>query len=157
MSTTEETGSGPVEEYEAYSDYDLVSRRVTAAVHSAVEAYSRAMQDQTSGVKVATFERVRRRAAILEAATILQAELDAITTTGRVGKVARDWSGRDGHVEKLRRTDRLARPDWVGEFVGQIRFIARELGYLKTGKTVTVADETDEFAEVEAVLEEMVA
>ena len=113
---------------------------MTAAVHSAVEAYSRAMQDETAGAKVSTFERVRRRAAILEAAVILQAELSAISPTGRVGKVAADWSGRDGFVEKLRRTDRLAQPDWVGEFVGQIRYVARELGYLKTGETTQTED-----------------
>ena len=72
MSATEDTE--PESQWDAYSDYQLVSKWVTKSIRDAIEAYALLDQSVHTGNKVRTKEETQLRADILAAAMTLRIE-----------------------------------------------------------------------------------
>jgi len=128
--------------FEGYSDYETVSQDIGRAVRDAVDAYSQldAKQQQAArGRGGAAAAQAHQH--ILAAAMRLVPELERDRgSRDELDEIYTDWTGegvdKDGYIERLRASQLDARsPEWLYEFVVQIRQAAWELGYLQAGRT----------------------
>lgn len=146
-------------ESETYSDYEMVSQMVTARVRDATTAYTKLNQATTAGVKLSRTDRVLFQADILEAAWLIESEMEAEKRRhNRRGKITdqfETWQSR-GWIEKFAAAENpVRRYEWAGSFVQLIREAAWELGYLKTNSVTDDADDSDEFGDVNDLIEGM--
>lgn len=125
-------------QWDAYSDYQLVSKWVTKSIRDAIEAYALLDQSAHTGNKVGTKEETRLRADILAAAMRLRVELESERDRGEdyASEILEDWEGDDGYINRFRRApfNGTSDLDWFADFVSQIRRAGWELGYLKAGE-----------------------
>lgn len=123
-------------QYEGYSDYSAVSRNVSTAVDEAVEAYALIQSHHTEGARVSPETGAEAAAHILGAALKLQPELENDRDQNDTyDNMLDSWQGDDGYIERLKTTPLSSNcPDWIGEFVVDIREAGFELGYLKAGR-----------------------
>ena len=146
-------------ENETYSDYEMVSQMVTARVRDATTAYTKLNQATTAGVKLSRADRVLFQADILEAAWLIEAEMEAEqrrpNRRGQITEQLETWQSR-GWVEKFAAAEfPVRRYEWVGQFVQLIREAAWELGYLKTSSVTGDTDDGDRFSDVDELIEGM--
>jgi hypothetical protein len=135
-------------QWDAYSDYQLVSKGVTKVIHDAIEAYALLDQSAHTGNKVGTKEETRLRADILAAAMRLRVELESERDRGEdyASEILEDWEGDDGYINRFRRAPFNGTTDleWFADFVSQIRRAGWELGYLKAGREEQAEHQGDE-------------
>lgn len=143
--------------YEGFSDYQSVSRSVAAAVEEAVDAYAIIQSKHCEGERVQPPQAAEASSKILAAALKLLPELEqGLDETEEGQELAEKWSGDDGFIERLK-SARLATesPEWLGEFVVEIRRAAWELGYLQAGRTVKEEPDDPVEAETEAMFDNL--
>jgi len=124
--------------YEGFSDYNKVSRSVAESIDDAVDAYALIQSSHAEDERVKADLAAEGAGRILGAAIRLLPELEQDKDdVEEYGELLDDWTGDEGYIEQLKDA-RLSRdcPDWLGEFVVQIRRAGWELGYLQAGKTV---------------------
>lgn len=130
-------GAGGNSQWDAYSDYQLVSRNVTEAIDSATRAFSMIDQSALTGRKLKGRE-TELRADILDAAMRLRVELEAERERGEsyASDILDRWEGEEGFLRRFRSDPGLVyeQADWFEQFVSDIRRAGWELGYLKAGK-----------------------
>jgi hypothetical protein len=146
-------------ENDTYSDYEMVSQMVTARVRDATTAYTKLNQAATAGVKLSRTDRVLFRADILEAAWLIESEMQAeqrrSNRRGQITDQLETWKNR-GWIEKFAAAENPVREyEWAGQFVQMIREAAWELGYLKTNSVTDSTDDSDEFSDVDDLIEGM--
>lgn len=125
-----------VSEWDGFSDYRSVSERVGKSVHDAVRAYATIQAMHSEGARVSHSDAARAKSDILAAATMLKVEIEQSGVSGEIVDEAEEsWAGDDGRVAQLRRT-RLSDgcPEWLGEFVEQVRAVAWKIGYIRAGR-----------------------
>ncbi|RLM83697.1 hypothetical protein D3D02_16985 [Halobellus sp. Atlit-38R] len=124
--------------FEGYSDYETVAQDIGKAVRDAVDAYSHldAQQRQAArgrGANAAAQAHQHILAAAIRLVPELQRDRDS---REKLDEIYVDWTGDDGYIQRLKNTQLEAgSPDWLYEFVVQIREAAWELGYLQAGRT----------------------
>lgn len=131
--------AGDTETYfEGYSDYQSVSKDIGQAVRDAIDAYAFLDGRHSQGARVRATNAARAHRCILGAAIRLLPELkrDA-ETVEELGAIYADWTGDDdGRIDQLRALSfQNPPPDWLFDFVVQIREAAWELGYLQAGRS----------------------
>jgi len=163
MSAVEPENNDQRGEWDAYSDYQLVSKWVTKSIRQAVDAYAVLDQYNQTGTKANNPNQVVRfRADILAAATRLKIELESERDRGidYATEILDKWEGEEGYISKFRQTRIVGSaeptPDWLDDFASDIRRAGWRLGYLRAGREEEVEDEGDSAdSEVRKVIEEM--
>jgi hypothetical protein len=142
MSSDRDTGR--TTRFEAYPDYSSVSRSVAKSVDDAIDAYSKMQSRHAEGARVTADQAAEGSAHILSAALTLLPELeDDRESVEEYDKILNRWQGENGYIERLKRTSLgTESPEWLGQFIVDIRRAGFQLGYLKAG-TQTETDSED--------------
>jgi len=141
-------------QWQAYGDYQSVSQRVAQSIDDAIDAYAQIQSLHQEGARVKSEPAAEARSRILSAALKLIPELEH--DGERHSEILERWqtdgdiaATDDSELGYLQRLDsvRLTRscPDWLHQFVIDIRTAGWELGYLKAGRSVD--EEPDDIEE----------
>jgi len=128
--------SGRETEWDAYSDYQHVSRRVAKSVDDAVDAIHTINSAKKSGEKIQSADETDLRADVMGAVTRLETELQNERESKPVyDEILSRWYGEEGFIERFGEMVIMnqRREPWLKEFASDIRRAAWELGYLKAG------------------------
>lgn len=123
-------------EWDGYSDYQSVSQRNARTIHDAVEAFATVERAHQERGKLKSEVAARAGSRILTAAINVQTELAAYEDDNKQYEdLLANFTGEEGYVEQLREVNlRHDCPEWLYEFVVDIRRAGFELGYLKAGR-----------------------
>jgi len=151
--------SGPETEWDAYSDYQHVSRRVAKSIGDAIDAISIIESGKVAGEKLSSREETDLRADVLGAVIRLQTELEIERETKEVyEEILTRWEGEDGYINRFRNLD-VMNPQsegWLQQFASDIHRAGWELGYLKAGREEKQSRGGDAYdGEVREMIEEM--
>jgi len=133
---------GTTTTWDGYSDYQSVSQCNARTIHDAVEAFAQIERGHKEGVKLGDKEAARAGSRIMTAAINVQTELAAYEDENEeYADLLESFNGPDGYVSRLRAV-RLGHesPDWLLQFVRDIRRAGFMLGYLKAGREETKRD-----------------
>jgi len=146
-------------EWDAYSDYQHVSRRVAKSIGDAVDAISIIDSGDVAGEKLSSREETDLRADVLGAVIRLQTELENERETKAVyDEILTRWQGDDGYVNRFRALGitNLQTQPWLQQFATDIHRAGWELGYLKAGREEKQSRGGDAYdGEVRDMIEEM--
>lgn len=142
----QDTGDGNV--WDGYSDYKTVSSRIGENIFDAMDAFARVHRAHIEGERVRSGDAADASSRILSAAMSLMVELDNQREyNDEIGRIYDRWrNGRggastdvdvpeEGFIDafgNVRLTEQD--PDWLYQFVIDIRRAGWELGYLKAGR-----------------------
>lgn len=162
-------------EWQSYSDYATVTKRIAESIDDAVDAYASIRARHAADAAVPPDHAAEARGRILAAALRLEVELrenieaDADDLPDSPAAVAEDkyaeilvrWingdgNGTHGYFDEIDAVElREECPEWLGQFVRDIRTAGWRLGYLRAGETTkkTPDDASDE--QVKAMMEDM--
>jgi len=132
--------------YEGYSDYRSVSQRMAQSIDNAIEAYAKIQSLHTEGARVKPQLAANAKSQIQGAAMRLVPELrndeeqyEEILERWSPGKEISNQTSMDemGYLQRIRYTQLTNEcPEWLHEFVLDIRTAGWEVGYLRAGQTV---------------------
>lgn len=157
MATTD-SSDAPQIEWDGYTDYQQVAGRYASEIHDATAAAAMLQRIGADGGQFAPREVAEASSRILSAALLLEEQMRLYEhTNDKYSEILDEWTGEEGRIEQMRRTDMLAgAPDWLFDFVREINRAGLELGYLKAGREEEIKDEGDTLdSEVRDVIEEM--
>jgi len=122
--------------WDGYSDYQTVSQRITRSIHDAIEAAATIERAHKENARVDSGEAARAGSSIMFAAINVQTELQAYEDENeQYEQLLAKFEGDDGYVHRFRQAQLHTEcPDWLYEFVVDIRTAGFELGYLKAGR-----------------------
>lgn len=164
MATSDDGDGGKV--WDGYSDYQTISSRIGRNVFNAIDAYADIHSLHTEGARVSAREAATARAEILSAALSLKPELESqYKTNDDIADIVDRWdNGRggagsgidvpdEGFIDAFNDT-RLSteNPEWLYQFVIDIRRAGWELGYLKAGRHEETGERDFEPADVTELL-----
>lgn len=136
MSSQQES-SEPETQWDAYSDYQHVSRRVAKSIGDAIDAISIIESGKVAGEKLSSREETDLRADVLGAVIRLQTELEnEREQRDTYDDILSRWEGEEGFIARFRGLDVMdARSEpWLQQFAKDIHRAGWELGYLKAGE-----------------------
>lgn len=156
----EQSADRPESEWDAYSDYQLVSKWVTSSIRDAIEAYALLDQGGMTGYKVDAREEAQLRADVLAAAVRLRIELESERKRGEeyAEEILDRWEGEEGFIKRFRNapSQQTGQLEFFEGFVSDIRRAGWELGYLKAGREESGDGTGDPYdGEVRDLMEEM--
>jgi len=158
MSSRREEG-GPETEWDAYSDYQHVSRRVAKSIGDAIDAISIIESGKVAGEKLSSREETDLRADVLGAVIRLRTELENERDTKEpYGEILSRWEGEEGYINRFRGLDVMnpQSEQWLQKFATDIHRAGWELGYLKAGREEKQSRGGDAYdGEVREMIEEM--
>jgi hypothetical protein len=158
MSSQRDDG-GPETQWDAYSDYQHVSRRVAKSIGDAIDAISIIESGKVAGEKLSSREETDLRADVLGAVIRLQTELEnERDTKDAYDDILSRWEGDDGYIARFRALDVMApnSEQWLQQFAADIHRAGWELGYLKAGREEKQSRGGDAYdGEVREMIEEM--
>jgi len=130
--------------WEGYSDYRSISQRITASIHDAIDAYAAIERAHMEGARPDPQTAARAGSRIMSAAIIVQTELDTFGDENEdYEQLLEKFEGDDGYVRNLKEVQlRSECPDWLHDFVTDIRRAGFELGYLQAGRKQTEREKT---------------
>lgn len=146
MSSAESGGDGADDPYdvgtkwEGYSNYEAVSRDMSMAVSNAVDAFATLQGSEVEGAIRNPEAVARARADITAAALRLYVELaEESDNDEQYEEMLERWGGpladTEGFLDEMREVSLYdGVPDWLFQFVVDIRTAGWELGYLKAGR-----------------------
>lgn len=166
MATSDDDGGG--RKWDGYSDFATVSSRIGNNVFNAIDAYADIHSLHAEDARPKQREAARARAEILSAAMSLMPELedqDENANNDEISNILDRWKkGRGGAADgidvpqdgfikayknmRLRDND----PDWLYQFVIDIRRAGWELGYLKAGRHEETGEQEFEPRDVTEIL-----
>lgn len=158
MSSQPDESAGETQ-WDAYSDYQHVSRHVAKSITDAVDAISTIKSAKVANEKLSTEAETDLRADVSGAVFWLQPELEQERDSKEVyDEILSRWEGEDGYK---RRFDGINVMDtqtdsWLGQFARDIKRAGWELGYLKAGSETTdrSGGEKDD-SDIQELFEEM--
>ena len=146
-------------EWDAYSDYQHVSRRVAGSIGDAIDAISVIDSGKVAGEKLSSREETDLRADVLGAVIRLQTELENEREQKEVyDEILARWEGDEGHINRFRGVDPMdyQAEAWLQQFARDIHRAGWELGYLKAGREEKQSRGGDAYdGEVREMIEEM--
>jgi hypothetical protein len=133
-------------EYEAYSDYQQVSKRIGFDIREAARAASTIQRVDAEGSPAKPREIAKAGAKILSPALLLRAQLEMYEgSNDTLDRILDDWTGEDGYIARLKASDLLRdESDFVVDFAAQMQTVGLELGYLQAGREETKREIDDE-------------
>ncbi|UXF50877.1 MAG: hypothetical protein HQRvContig02_20 [Haloquadratum phage sp.] len=146
-------------EWDAYSDYQHVSRRVAGSIGDAIDAISVIDSGKVAGEKLSSREETDLRADVLGAVIRLQTELENERDQNEVyDEILARWEGDEGYINRFRGVDPMdyQAEAWLQQFARDIHRAGWELGYLKAGREEKQNRGGDAYdGEVRDMIEEM--
>ena len=124
-------------QWDAYSDYQHVSRRVAGSIGDAIDALSIIESGKVTGEKLSSREETDLRADVLGAVIRLQTELENEREQRETyDEILSRWEGEEGFIARFRALDVMAARSepWLQQFAQDIHRAGWELGYLKAGE-----------------------
>lgn len=166
---TENGDSSEGGEWDGYSDFHTVSARIGTNVFDAIDAYARIQRAHVEDERINQRTAGEAGARILSAAMSLMVEIESqhnpdatADERSEIDRIYARWQKGDaggledvevpgeGFIKAFTRVKlRDGVPDWVYQFVVDIRRAGWELGYLKAGQYEDTDDE--EFTERDAM------
>lgn len=155
-------GSGSPE-WDGYSDYKYVSYQISSAIDDAIDSYATLQGLHDEGAKIKANQAAQARQPILAAAMRLLPELKNNQSGNETyEEMVQKWTedgvpNRDvGYIPGLRQVDLTQScPDWIYEFVLDLRKAGWELGYLQAGRYEEDDDEDDAHASAREMLKDI--
>jgi len=158
MSKRHEDGETQTE-WDAYSDYQHVSRRVSKRISDATDALQTINGAKTAGEKIKPPDETDLRADVMWAVTRLQTELENERESNEIyDEILSRWQGEEGFIERFQTMSVIdqRREPWLNEFAADINRAGWELGYLKAGSETTDRSGGDEDdSDIQELFEEM--
>lgn len=164
MAMASENGDGSKQEWDGYSDYRTVSSRIGSNIFDAIDAYARIHRGHVENERMKTEVATQAGMRILAAAMSLMVEVENQHNPDATGesrdeidRIYERWQNGGAGDEDIDVPDegfirafedvQLSRdaPDWLYQFVVDIRRAGWELGYLKAGEYEDTGEE--EFTE----------
>jgi len=146
-------------EWDAYSDYQQVSRRVSKRISDAIDALQTINGAKKAGEKIKPPDETDLRADVMWAVTRLQTELENERESNEIyDEILSRWHGEEGFIERFETMSVIAqrREPWLNEFAADINRAGWELGYLKAGSEKENSDSGDKAdGEVRDIIEGM--
>jgi hypothetical protein len=158
----DDTNTTAGREWEGYSDYQYISYQIASSIQDAIDSYARLQSLHDESAKVRAEHAASARRPILAAAMNLLPELEHNQNSKEIyERMVADWteSGVEddtGYIEALRSANlQVDCPDWLYDFVSDMRKAGWELGYLQAGR---YQDDEEDDAEASAreMLEDIV-
>ena len=151
--------TGAETQWDAYSDYQHVSRRVAGSIGDAIDAISIIESGKVAGEKLSSREETDLRADVLGAVIRLQTELENERDQRETyDDILSRWEGEEGFIAQFRALDVMAARSepWLQQFAQDIHRAGWELGYLKAGREEKQNRGGDAYdGEVREMIEEM--
>lgn len=158
MSNHREDGE-PETQWDAYSDYQHVSRRVSKRISDATDAIQTINGAKRAGEKIKPPDETDLRADVMWAVTRLQTELENERDSNETyDEILSRWYGEEGFIERFETMSVMdqRREPWLNEFAADINRAGWELGYLKAGSEKENSDSGDKAdGEVRDIIEGM--
>lgn len=142
-SDIDDAGDAPTE-FEGYSDYQTVSQSIARSIDNAVEAYVLVQSRHSEGARMNADTAAEAASHILGAAMKILPELEANAKSEEetddseeelYTEILASWQGDEGYIELLKQAQLVNEcPDWLHDFVYEIRRAGFHLGYLKAGR-----------------------
>jgi len=159
MSSAPEEAESPETQWDAYSDYQHVSRRVAKSIGDAIDALSIIESGKVAGEKLSARDETDLRADVLGAVIRLQTELEnERDSNDTCNDILSRWEGEDGYINRFRDLDvrDYHSEEWLQKFASDIHRAGWELGYLKAGREEKQSRGGDAYdGEVRDMIEEM--
>lgn len=139
--------------WEGFSNYQNVSDRIARSVHDAIEAYAVIKSKHAENARVRPPTAAEARSKILAPAMRLKVEMERDRESVELyDDILSRWEGENGHLEKLEEIQLQRQcPDWLSDFVEDIRSAGYELGYLQAGRRSKQEPDDPVEAETEAM------
>lgn len=137
----------PKAEWNAYTDYQHVTRRVAESVGDAIDAISTIEAAKLSGEKLSSRQETDLRTDVMAAVTRLRNELENERDTKDVyDEILSRWEGEEGSLKKFQQMNIMTpTPEpWLQQFAADIHRAGWELGYLKAGREEKVTEGGDD-------------
>lgn len=133
-------------EYEAYSDYQHISREIAHDILDAGRAASAIQRYHSEGGEYDPRQIGEAAATVLTPALMIVEQLKIYEgSSDELDKILDDWTGDDGYIARMRATDFVREdPAFLQEFVRQMHHAGLELGYLQAGREETTREIDDE-------------
>ena len=149
----------PESEWDAYSDFQHVSRSVSKTILEAVRAIQTIESAKVSGEKLQSREESDLRSDVLTAVTLVRAELENEREQNEVYEsILSRWEGENGFITRFKEMDAILPQSepWLQQFADDIHRAGWELGYLKAGREEKQSRGGDAYdGEVRDMIEEM--
>lgn len=129
--------TGGETQWDAYSDYQHVSRRVAGSIGDAIDAITIIESGKIAGEKLSSREETDLRSDVLGAVIRLQTELENEREQRETyDEILTRWEGEEGYVARFRALEVMAARSepWLQQFAQDIHRAGWELGYLKAGR-----------------------
>lgn len=157
-----EGGDGQI--WDGYSDYATVASRIGENVFNAIDAYARIHSAHIEGARIRPRDAAEARSRIQSASMSLKPELEVQQDSNDdVAAILARWEGGedadtsvppDGFLSAFDSISLVeSDPDWLYQFVVDIRRAGWELGYLKAGRYEEDGPRELEPADVNELLE----
>ena len=129
--------------WDAYSDYQNVSERVSKTIEQAVHAYARVDSYHAEGATMPKNLAAEARGRILAATLRLMPELQHDRgSVDEYDEILSRWEGEDGYIAELSETSlRAGRPGWLLQLILDIQTAGWEIGYLQAGRSASADPE----------------
>jgi hypothetical protein len=156
---TDDTSGGP--DWDGYSDYAYVSYQISSAIDNAIDSFStlQALHDERAKIKAT--QAANARQPILSAAMRLLPELEKqADNNSDYEEMVDEWTENGvedrGYIDALRDANLQSEsPDWLYEFVLDLRRAGWELGYLQAGRYEDDDDDDDSHASAREMLQDI--
>ena len=128
--------TGAETQWDAYSDYQHVSRRVAGSIGDAIDAISTIKSAKVSNEKLSTEAETDLRADVSAAVFWLEPELESERNSNELyDEILTRWEGEDGYKRRFDAVDVMGTQTdpWLDRFARDIKRAGWELGYLKAG------------------------
>ena len=146
-------------EWDAYSDYQHVSRRVAGSIGDAVDSLIVIERAKVNGESIKPSQETDLQADVLGAVVRLRTELENERDSKQVyDEILSRWEGEDGFVSRFRTVDVADyQPEpWLEQFASDIHRAGWELGHPKAGREETTREGGDAYdGEVREMIEGM--
>lgn len=154
--------TGEQREWAGYSDYQYISYQIASSIQDAIDAYAKLQSLHDERAKVKADHAANARRPILAAAMNLLPELEHNQDSKDIySRMVTDWtkSGVDddtGYIEALRNANLQNEcPEWLYDFVSDMRKAGWELGYLQAGRYEDDDEEDDARASAREMLKDI--
>jgi hypothetical protein len=146
-------------EWDAYSDYQHVSRRVSKRISDAIDALQTINGAKKASEKIKPPDETDLRRDVMWAVTRLRTELENERESNEIyDEILSRWHGEEGFIERFETMSVIdqRREPWLNEFAADINRAGWELGYLKAGsETKDNSGGAKDDSDIQELFEEM--
>lgn len=131
--------------FEAYTNFNEVESNKFQAISKAIDSYELLEADHHQSGGTNPNRAIEARASIRRAAKMLLVEIDVNKDNEPYDEIYERWTGDGGFIDEFKDLDlELECPEWLDDFLDDIRRASWELGYYRAGRKKPADPEDDE-------------